>query len=203
MFHRRKRCRRCKDALDVRLRRLFGAVTRGWSSGWRCRPEDMHGLPRVGAALASIHARLVAHRGFAGFARSSRLPACDWLVGGSTPFVVELDESQHFTLPRELALAAYPTSVALGFDATRWRAECARVHARDNTPVDRDETRAWYDSLRDLLPCEHGFGPTVRLLDGDYVWCADAVSDEQLDAILAGAPGRNPAPIRRSRGPGA
>ncbi len=30
--------------------------------------------------------------------------------------------------------------------------ECDRVHARDNEPCYRDEQRAWYDTLRDILP---------------------------------------------------
>ena len=36
----------------------------------------------------------------------------------------------------------------------------------------RDERRAWYDTLRDLVPIVHGFLPTVRLHGGELEWCA-------------------------------
>lgn len=53
------------------------------------------------------------------------------------------------------------------------------IDARDDQPIDRDERRAWYDTLRDLVPTLHGFYPTVRLYANEYPWCA-------LDSSSAG-----------------
>lgn len=177
-----RRCAACKTALGEALGQRF-AVTPGWRSGWPCRVDDVGGIPEIGGALAEIHGRLVRHRGFTNFVRVPRLPGCDWKVDAPRPFLVELDESQHFTAARAVALGAYPT-VALGFDRERWVRECERVDARDPDPPFRDEQRAWYDALRDLLPGAYGFAPTVRLLDGEIPWCRGATVDGTLDHLL-------------------
>jgi hypothetical protein len=56
--------------------------------------------------------------------------------------------------------------------------------------VDRDERRAWYDTLRDLAPVVHGFSPTVRLYAAAYPWCslvgANASAATQFAALLGG-----------------
>lgn len=50
---------------------------------------------------------------------------------------------------------------------------CREIDARDDDPPDRDEQRAWYDSLRDHLPLlKPGFGPTVRIRASDFAWCS-------------------------------
>ena len=36
----------------------------------------------------------------------------------------------------------------------------------------RDEQRAWYDTLRDLVPSIKGLRPTVRLYARDRAWCS-------------------------------
>jgi len=60
----------------------------------------------------------------------------------------------------------------LGFSFSHWQELCREINAQDNQPIDRDERRAWYDVLRDLVPIIYGFKPTVRLYAGDYAWCA-------------------------------
>lgn len=49
---------------------------------------------------------------------------------------------------------------------------CDDLRAFDNVPPFRDEQRAWYDTLRDFLPEEKGFRPTVRLFARDMAWCS-------------------------------
>jgi hypothetical protein len=63
-------------------------------------------------------------------------------------------------------------TLPLGFSLSRWRNLCREISARDDEPFDRDERRAWYDVLRDLVPVVYGFKPTVRLYAGDCEWCA-------------------------------
>jgi hypothetical protein len=59
----------------------------------------------------------------------------------------------------------------------RWLDLCREIDAQDDLPFDRDERRAWYDTLRDIIPTLHGFQPTVRLYAGEFEWCSlDAAS---------------------------
>ena len=66
----------------------------------------------------------------------------------------------------------YPDDQLLGFSKERWVALCDKHKARDNDPPYRDEQRAWYDTLRDLVPSLEGFRPTVRLYARDFAWCS-------------------------------
>jgi hypothetical protein len=65
---------------------------------------------------------------------------------------------------------------------------CSAIDARDDEPIDRDERRAWYDTLRDLVPTLHGFRPTVRLYADELRWCAldgsSSGDQERLGGIL-------------------
>jgi hypothetical protein len=68
---------------------------------------------------------------------------------------------------------------------TRWLDLCRQIDAKDDEPLDRDERRAWYDTLRDLVPYVHGFRPTVRLYAGEFQWCAlDAAFDRDRQAFM-------------------
>jgi hypothetical protein len=49
----------------------------------------------------------------------------------------------------------------------------------DDQPFDRDERRAWYDALRDLVPIVYGFKPTVRLYAGEREWCRFDLTKDQ------------------------
>ena len=109
---------------------------------------------------------------------------CDYWVP-DPGFIVEFDESQHFTIPRKLALAEYADEEHLGFSAKRWITLCEHHDSKDNDPPFRDEQRAWYDTLRDVLPSIKGLGPTVRLYAGDRVWCSlDPDSEEDRGRFL-------------------
>jgi len=86
-------------------------------------------------------------------------------------FILEFDESQHFTPLRRLALSRYPSSLPSGFDLERWMNLCREVNAQDDEPPYRDEQRAWYDTLRDFVPTLFDLRPTVRLYSREYPWC--------------------------------
>ena len=85
--------------------------------------------------------------------------------------IIEFDESQHFTLPRKLALENYPRELELGFDRQRWISLCEKLNRKDNDPPYRDEQRAWYDTLRDYVPLVRSLKPTIRLFAKDHIWC--------------------------------
>ena len=60
----------------------------------------------------------------------------------------------------------------MGFSRGRWISLCEKHNARDNDPPYRDEQRAWYDTLRDIIPSLEGLQPTVRIYASDYAWCS-------------------------------
>ena len=96
---------------------------------------------------------------------------------------MEFDESQHFTNPRKLSLSRYLDHQPLGFSRSRWIALCEKHNAKDNDPPYRDEQRAWYDTLRDIVPSLKGFQPTLRLHAQDFEWCSldpNSSYDQQL-----------------------
>jgi len=167
-----ERCRACKGRVAQLLERIYGACSLNLQFGWQTRPEAYAGTP-IEPILRDVAERLESHRGYGidTFVRSNLLAGCDYWVP-DPGFIVEFDESQHFTRPRKLALAVYGDTHTLGFSARRWMELCERHDAKDNHPAFRDEQRAWYDTLRDLVPPTQGFQPTVRLYACDQVWCS-------------------------------
>ncbi len=61
------------------------------------------------------------------------------------------------------SLRAYPTDILLGFDKKRWIQLADEIRAGDNSPVYRDEQRAFYDSIRDIMAAKIGLRPVVRI----------------------------------------
>ncbi len=163
-------CRDCKTRLHELLATLYpDACRKDHSFPWPSAPEAYRGT-RVGEALQRVFDGLRAHRGYRDFIRTPRMPPCDYYIA-SPGFILEFDERQHFTRPRAIALDLYPAGFRLGFSTREWRRLCDALNAQDPDPPDRDERRAWYDCLRDLLPAVHGLGPTVRLYEGALRWC--------------------------------
>jgi hypothetical protein len=139
--------------------------------------------------LARIFSDLKNCRGFNSFIRSDNLPNSDFLVSDNPGFLVEFDESQHFTRCRAIALRSFPSNVRLGFDRNQWIQRCNSIAAIDNDPPFRDEQRAWYDTLRDFLPLTKGMKPTVRLYAKEFKWCdlsADKPADVETFAQIIG-----------------
>ncbi len=170
------------------LETRFGECRPNRRFRWPARLSAYQETP-LDPSLQRIAAALEANRGFSvsDFVRTSLLAPSDFWVP-DPGFLVEFDESQHFTQPRKLALAAYPDRPPLGFSRARWVSLCERYDARDRDPPFRDEQRAWYDTLRDLVPPLHGMRPTVRLHAGDLVWCSlDPDSDEDQRRFAAAA----------------
>jgi hypothetical protein len=165
------------------LSTLYGNCHVNHSFPWSARPEDYSGTV-ISGALERIRDALGALRGHRDFIKSAQMPPCDYFIA-DPPFIVEFDESQHFSRPRWVALANYPEQIAVGFSIARWQALCREIDAADNTPFDRDERRAWYDTLRDLLPPVHGFKPTIRLYAAETRWCALGDSTRDIASFRA------------------
>ncbi|MFQ5871020.1 MAG: hypothetical protein ACE5IJ_05410 [Thermoplasmata archaeon] len=164
-----ERCPICKQAVAGLLEALYGNVRANHRLPVGTWPRDFRGTPHS-ESLGRIIADLMDYRGHHDFVRTGTLPRVDFYVP-NPGFVIEFDESQHFTSCRKLTLERYPADLELGYDHLRWVRLCEKIDAHDPDPPYRDEQRAWYDTLRDFLPSLLGLRPTVRLYAGDRRWC--------------------------------
>ena len=165
-----ERCPECKKIVEAMLRKLYGVVESNYKFTVGAHIEDYRGRPFY-SDLEKIFTDLQNYRGYKSFVGTSTLPRCDYFIP-NPGFLVEFDESQHFTIPRKRALLNYPDSLKLGFFKEKWINLCSKIQATDNDPCYRDEQRAWYDTLRDFLPEIEGLAPTVRLYSKDMRWCS-------------------------------
>lgn len=167
-------CQECKRVFLTTLEKQFGEVSQQWSSNWPCRIDDILDSPQLPhktkQSLYKIYKALQDYRGHKDFVGVPKLPESDYYIK-SLNCIVEFDESQHFTAPRALTLSLYPKGIKLGYDKKDWLKRCVEINRHDNDPIYRDETRAWYDALRDLVPIYFGMNPTVRIFSKQLVWC--------------------------------
>jgi len=165
----KERCPECKERVKEFLEKIYGEVKTNCKFDLGTTPEDYRDTPYYGRLL-EIYRVFQNHRGFRKFVRARTIPRCDFFVP-DPGLIVEFDESQHFTIPRRITLEHYP-EIGLGFDSSKWIMLCEKINAKDDDPPFRDEQRAWYDTLRDFLPAIKGLKQTIRLFEGDLVWCS-------------------------------
>ena len=167
-----ERCRECKVRVRELLERIYGTCLPNHRFRWRTG-LDPYAKTSIGPALRNVVTALERYRGFGirDFVRSDCLAPCYFWVP-YPGFIVEFDESQHFTNPRKLALSVYGDEHPMGFCARRWIALCELHDATDSDPPFRDEQRAWYDTLRDFVPSLKGLRLTARLYARDLAWCS-------------------------------
>jgi len=188
-------CRACKERVRELLTALYGECRVNVSLPWPARPDEYE-HSSIGNSLQRIRAALGDLRDHRDFIKSVQVPPCDFYVS-NPPLIVEFDEAQHFTRPRVVSLSLYPEDFKPGFPLTRWQELCRQIDARDDTPVDRDERRAWYDTLRDLVPTLYGFKPTARLYAGQAQWCSLAsASGRDMEFFHLSLQGRTSAALR-------
>lgn len=168
--HHNERCPECKENIRKLLEKIYGRVEMNYKFNVGTSPEYFKDTPYY-YKLKEIYEVLQKHREYKEFVKAKTLPNCDFFVP-NPGFIVEFDESQHFTLPRKIALENYPSELELGFNRERWIRLCEKINSKDNDPPYRDEQRAWYDTLRDFLPVILGLKPTVRLFAKDFEWCS-------------------------------
>ena len=190
-------CRACKERVREILTLVYGECRVDHSFPWSAQPQAYENS-LVGDLLQKIQTELGNFRGHRDFIKSAQVPPCDFYIS-DPPFILEFDESQHFSRPRLVALSLYPDQIDVGFSLSHWKKLCREIDANDDQPFDRDERRAWYDTLRDLVPNQYGFKPTVRLYAADYPWCSfDARSDQDLDSFRNLLADRLPRRLKKS-----
>ena len=165
-----ERCPECKNTIEIMLKKIYGDVESNYKFEVSTNVKDYKDIPFY-QELKEIFLELQKHRGYEDFVRTPTLPRCDFFVP-NPGFIVEFDESQHFTLSRKISLQNYPQNLKLGFSFTKWIILCEKINAKDNHPPFRDEQRAWYDTLRDFLPEIKGLKSTVRLYSKEMQWCS-------------------------------
>jgi hypothetical protein len=165
----KERCSACKANVHKLLLTLYGNVEKNKNLGLGSRLEDYQESPAY-PVLERIYHALQEYRGHTNFVNTDKLPPCDFFIPDPAT-IVEYDERQHFSKAREITLSLYPEETKTQFDIGRWKGLCRRIIAEDNSPIYRDEQRAWYDTLRDFAPIILKIHPTVRLLDNERKWC--------------------------------
>ena len=168
--HHNQRCPECKRIVRDMLAVLFGKVETNFDLKMPCKLEDYENTDIYGD-LQSIYEALKNLRGFDNFVRASKLPRVDYYVP-SHNLIIEFDESQHFTKPRDIALSLYSKASDLGFSVEKWRMLCQKLDEHDNDPAFRDEQRAWYDTLRDFAPKFLKKGQITRAYSNELIWCS-------------------------------
>lgn len=165
-----ERCPECKKTIERMIKEIYGNVVSNYKFEISTSVQDYKDFPFY-QELKEILLKLQKLRGHKDFLRTPTLPRCDFFVP-NPGFILEFDESQHFTLPRKISLQNYPQNLQLGFSLTKWIGLCEEINSKDNDPPFRDEQRAWYDTLRDFQPEIKGLEPTVRLHSKEIQWCS-------------------------------
>ena len=153
-----------KKALKRILEQEFGKVEVEYGFNWLVVPNEAS----MDETITRLRQKLIRHRGFHDFYKEGRKLKLDFYVPNCR-VVIEYDERQHFTEPRALCLEGYPNDLTPGFDRKKWIEISRIICAHDNDPPYRDEQRAFYDTLRDLLAVRNGF-VLIRIKHGDWDW---------------------------------
>jgi hypothetical protein len=166
-----ERCKECKKRVFELLEMIYGKgnVFQNYNLQF---PNQIDQLVEneLNINLEEIFKILQDYREHKNFVRSKKLPNVDYYI--KNYFILEFDESQHFTKPRLLALENYSNKLSVGFEKDKWIELCKQLDKKDNDPPFRDEQRAWYDTIRDFAPTYLNLKPTIRLFASDYAWCS-------------------------------
>ena len=162
-------CSECKNTIQKMLEKIYGDVRREYKFKLNTKIENFKNF-KFYQNLKEIFIKLQKHRGYEDFIKRATLSTSDYFIP-NPGFIVEYDESQHFTTPRKISLQNYPRDLKIGFSLEKWIDLCDKLNRTDNDPPSRDEQRAWYDTLRDFLPEFKRINPTVRLYSKEKQWC--------------------------------
>jgi hypothetical protein len=166
-----ERCKECKLRVVQLLNAIYGDINVFQNYNVNL-PNRISELPenKYSSNLEQIFLNLQNYRENKEFVKAKKLPNVDYYVRNQ--FILEFDESQHFTKPRQISLENYPDDLKIGFDKYRWKQLSLKINKRDNDPPYRDEQRAWYDTLRDFASTYLNLEPTIRIYASDYIWCS-------------------------------
>ena len=168
-----------KYALKNVLKQLFGHVDTEATFDWLVVPDQSS----MNDVLSGICEALVSFRGHENFSTPGWKLQCDFFIP-SENLIIEYDEKQHFTEPRAVSFDFYPENISFAFDTGYWKDECNRIKAKDPDKKDpsRDEKRAFYDSVRDILATRNGM-TLIRIKHGDYDWESESGKRTMDDLI--------------------
>lgn len=154
---------RQKNALQALLQRRFGVVISEKAFDWL----RVAGQNQLDERYSRIAEALHEHRGAQEFFKRGTRLIADFFVEALN-LVIEYDERQHFTRPRRITLDHYPSDLAVGFSVAEWQQACDQTRAVDSD-AKRDETRAFYDTVRDFEIIRHGL-KIIRIRHGAVDW---------------------------------
>jgi len=147
-----------KNALQLILNKMFdGDIVCEKTYSWLKTPETLEG------EYHTLFNALSTYRGNTSFAKKKVILRCDFVCEGKK-FIIEYDERQHFSEARKRSLESYK-NIPLYYDRELWIKACDDIRAKDNSPINRDEIRAYYDSVRDIECFKHGYC-LVRIMHG-------------------------------------
>ena len=183
-----KNSKQIKESFLNRLESVFDHVEKEATFLWLKTP-DVKEVNKLPPSLVSIFEKLHMKRGTESFLKQRTSLRCDYFLPKQR-IIIEVDERQHFTAPRAQALLIYPVEACLNFSKKVWIDTCKQINAKDNSPPYRDEQRAFYDSMRDLLPVENGMLPTFRVRLEEIIdkLGTDQVINRLKEAICCGYP---------------
>lgn len=164
-----------KNALQLLLNKMFnGDIICEKTFPWLKTPEKIEGVYK------KLYKALSQYRGDTAFAKKNVQLRCDF-VCESEKLIIEYDERQHFSEARKISLLSYP-EIPVYFDRQLWIQACEDINAKDGQPINRDEIRAYYDSIRDIEANKHGY-KLVRIMHGQIDFKSEN-ADEKLKGIL-------------------
>jgi|BioPla2DNA2_1021312.scaffolds.fasta_scaffold17586_2 predicted amidohydrolase/very-short-patch-repair endonuclease/SepF-like predicted cell division protein (DUF552 family) len=164
-----------KNALQLLLNRIFnGNIVCEKTFTWLKTPDTIEGI------YENLYKALSEYRGDNAFAKRNVKLRCDF-VCESKKLIIEYDERQHFSEARKVSLLSYP-DIPVCFDRELWIRACNNIQAKDGQPVNRDEVRAYYDSIRDIEASNHGYR-LVRIMHGQIDFEAIG-AEESLKKLL-------------------
>ena len=165
-----------KNALQRILNKIFaGDVVCEKVFPWMRTPDKNE------AEYRALYETLSQYRGHQHFAKKNMTLRCDFVIEGQK-LIIEYDERQHFSEARRLSFSAYANIPAF-YDRDLWIRACEDIQAHDNQPADRDEGRAYYDSVRDIAAFKNGYR-LVRIMHGRIDFEQEG-AEEEVRKMLA------------------
>ena len=159
-----------KNALQLLLNKIYdGDIVCEKTFDWMRTPSEPAGVYK------KLVEDLSNYRGHTGFAKKNVALRCDFVCQGQM-VIIEYDERQHFSEARRISLLSYKNT-PLNYDRNLWIRACRDIGAKDNSPVDRDEIRAYYDSVRDIEAQRNGY-TLIRIMHGQIDFESEGAMDE-------------------------
>jgi very-short-patch-repair endonuclease len=168
-----------KNALQLLLQKHYGYIECEKPFDWLKTP-DHYSLPEEYRKIVAV---LSNYRNQKGFQKSHYQLFCD-IVLNDLKLIIEYDEYQHFSKARKITLENYPENIQLNFPKEKWIEACDRINAKDNSPIDRDEKRAYYDTVKDIEAFKHGY-TLIRIKHGDFDWEAKGAEKHLINLLTS------------------